>query len=167
MVIPGAGAEPRRPRSARYAEKGYPNYAEHDQCPAPRWRSGVTGGRANKPEARRGRKRGLGDAAAEDVVVAEGKAPPPILQREEEAAQDQGRKRRMTDAAASVAAAGKVFPLIADEGDEEVEVSATEGGGDERGAAGVCSKNPRLRVMKTLRAFSTNYLHFVQVSSLL
>ncbi|KAG0517903.1 hypothetical protein BDA96_09G128900 [Sorghum bicolor] len=162
MVIPGAGAEPRRPRSARYAEKGYPNYAEHDQCPAPRWRSGVTGGRANKPEARRGRKRGLGDAAAEDVVVAEGKAPPPILQREEEAAQDQGRKRRMTDAAASVAAAGKVFPLIADEGDEEVEVSATEGGGDERGAAGVCSKNPRLRVMKTLRAFSTNYLHFVQ-----
>ena len=72
----------------------------------------------------------------------------------------------MTGAAASVAAAGKAFPLIADEDDEKVEVSATEGGGDERGAAGVCSKNPRLRVMKTLRAFSTNYLHFVQVSLL-
>ncbi|XP_066367440.1 histone-lysine N-methyltransferase, H3 lysine-9 specific SUVH4-like isoform X2 [Miscanthus floridulus] len=167
MVIPGAGAagaEPCRPRSARYAEKGYPNYAEDDQCLAPRWRKDGTGGRAkaNKPEARRGRKRGLGDAAAEEVVVAAGKAPPPILQREEAVAQDQGRKRRMTGAAASVAAAGKAFPLIADEDDEKVEVSATEGGGDERGAAGVCSKNPRLRVMKTLRAFSTNYLHFVQ-----
>jgi euchromatic histone-lysine N-methyltransferase len=99
------------------------------------------------------------------VVVAAGKAPSPILQREEAVAQDQGRKRRMTGAAAGVAAAGKEFLLIADD-DEEVEVSATEGGGDERGAAGVCSKNPRLRVMKTLRAFSTNYLHFVQVSLL-
>lgn len=166
MVIPGAGAEPCRPRSARYAEKGYPNYAEHDQGLAPRWRKDGTGGRSDKPEARRGRKRGLGDAAAEEVVVAAGKAPPPILQREEAVAQDQGRKRRMTGAAAGVAAAGKAFPLIADNDEEEVEVSATEGGGDERGAAGVCSENPRLRVMKTLRAFSTNYLHFVQVSLL-
>lgn len=169
MVITGAGpAEPCRPRSARYAEKGYPNYAEVDQCGAPRWRSDVSGGRANKQEARRGRKRGLGDAAEEVAAAAAGKAPPPILQREEAVAQDQGTKRRVTGAAASVAAAGKVFPRIADDdADNEVKMSATEGRGDEPGAAGVCGKNPRLRVMETLRAFSTSYLHFVQVYSLL
>ncbi|CAN6347028.1 unnamed protein product [Urochloa humidicola] len=158
MVIAGAAAAPCRPRSARYAEKGYPNYADPDERSAPRWRDDGGGGRrAKKPEVRRGRKRDSGEAAEVAVV---GKIQPPILQVEEAAvAQEQGRKRRMTDAAASATAAGKAFPLIEDGvEEEEVVVASTDGGADERGVRKSC----RLRVKETLRVFSSTYLHCVQ-----
>ncbi|CAO2150119.1 unnamed protein product [Urochloa humidicola] len=153
MVTAGAAAAaPSRPRSARYAEKGYPNYADPDGCSAPRWRDDGGGGgrrgrgRAKNPEAQRGRKRESGEAAEAAVVR---KIQPPILQVEEEAAvvQEQGRKRRMVDAAASATAAGKVVV--------EEEVASTDGGADE-------SKSCRLRVKETLRMFSKTYLHCIQ-----
>ncbi|KAG2627903.1 hypothetical protein PVAP13_3KG265290 [Panicum virgatum] len=150
MVIAGAAAAPCRPRSARYAEKGYPSYAEPDSRRAPRWRNDG-GGRANHPESRRGRKRGHGVSAEAAAVKVE----PAILQVEEAVAQEHGRKRRLTGAAANVTAVGKAFPLIEDAEDE---VASTGGGADERGGG----KSWRLRVKETLRAFSSNYLHFVQ-----
>nr|CAB3461624.1 unnamed protein product [Digitaria exilis] len=147
MVVSDAVASPSRPRSARYAEKGYPNYAELDARRGPRWRSDG-GGRAKKPEVRRGRKRRRG----EDVeAAAVGKVQPPILQAEEAVTQEHGRKRRMTDATA----ADKVFPLIEDGIEDGEEEAAST---DERGVG----KNWRQRVKETLRMFSTNYLHFVQ-----
>ncbi|CAL5094701.1 unnamed protein product [Urochloa decumbens] len=160
MMIAGAAAAPCRPRSARYAEKGYPNYADPDERSAPRWRNDDGGGgrRAKKPEARRGSKRESGEAA--EAAVA-GKIQPPILEVEEAAvAQEQGRKRRMTDAAARATAAGKVFPLIEDGvvDEEEDEVASTDGGADESGVRKSC----RLRVKETLRVFSSTYLHCVQ-----
>jgi len=153
MVIAGAAAAPCRPRSARYAEKGYPSYAEPDRRRAPRWRNDG-GGRAKDPESRRGRKRGRGVSAEAAAVKVE----PAILQVEEAVAQEHGRKRRLTGAAANVTAVGKAFPLIEDAEDE---VASTGGGADERGGG----KSWRLRVKETLRAFSSNYLHFVQVPS--
>jgi len=83
------------------------------------------------------------------------KVEPAILQVEEAVAQEHGRKRRLTGAAANVTAVGKAFPLIEDAEDE---VAFTGGGADERGGG----KSWRLRVKETLRAFSSNYLHFVQ-----
>ncbi|PUZ66191.1 hypothetical protein GQ55_3G287300 [Panicum hallii var. hallii] len=151
MVIAGTAAAPCRPRSARYAEKGYPSYAELDGRRVPRWRNDG-GGRAKNPESRRGRKRGRGVSA--DAVAAV-KVEPPILQVEEAVAQEHGMKRRMTGATVSVTAVGKAFPLIED---AEEEVASTDGGADERGGG----KSWRLRVKETLRAFSSNYLHFVQ-----
>jgi [histone H3]-lysine9 N-trimethyltransferase EHMT len=61
-------------------------------------------------------------------------------------------------ATATAMAAGKIFPLIEDEG-----MTPTDGGGDELGDVGGGCKSWRLRVKETLRAFSTYYLHFVQV----
>ncbi|KAF8765778.1 hypothetical protein HU200_008287 [Digitaria exilis] len=147
MVVLDAIASPCRPRSARYAEKGYPNYAELDARRRPRWRSDG-GGRAKKPKVRSGRKRRRG----EDVeAAAVGKVQPSILQAEEAVTQEHGRKRRMTDATA----ADKVFPLIEDGiVDGEEEAAST----DERGVGDYW----RQRVKETLRMFSTNYLHFVQ-----
>lgn len=154
MVIAGAAEPPCRPRSARYAEKGYPNYAdpEPDGSRAPRWRNGGGGGQAKKSEARRGRKRGRREASEEAAAA---KFQPPILQVEEAAAREHGTKRRMTGATV----AGEAFPMIED-GEEEVAV--TDGGVDERGVG----KSWKLRVKETLRAFSSNYLHFVQVALL-
>ncbi|KAL6610041.1 hypothetical protein ACP70R_040010 [Stipagrostis hirtigluma subsp. patula] len=160
MTVAGAAATPYRPRSARYAEKGYPNYAEETDERRGEPRRGYGGGQVKKPAARRGRKRGRG-AAAE----AAGKALPLILQGEdaEEAEAQEGTKRLRTgDAAAEVgAAAGKVFPSIEE---QKVEVVPMDGGADdERGDVGGGSgKSWRLRVKETLRAFSRNYLHFVQ-----
>jgi euchromatic histone-lysine N-methyltransferase len=157
MVIAGAAAAPCRPRSARYAEKGYPSYKELDGRRAPRWRNDG-GGRAKNLESWRGRKRGRG-VSAEAAAAAAVKVEPAILQVEEAVAQEHGRKRRMTGAAPSVTAVGKAFPLIED---AEEEVASTDGGADKRGGVGKCW---RLRVKETLRAFSRNYLHFVQVPS--
>ncbi|KAG2619590.1 hypothetical protein PVAP13_3NG122700 [Panicum virgatum] len=154
MVIAGAAAAPCRPRSARYAEKGYPSYKELDGRRAPRWRNDG-GGRAKNLESWRGRKRGRG-VSAEAAAAAAVKVEPAILQVEEAVAQEHGRKRRMTGAAPSVTAVGKAFPLIED---AEEEVASTDGGSDKRGGVGKCW---RLRVKETLRAFSRNYLHFVQ-----
>nr|CAB3465389.1 unnamed protein product [Digitaria exilis] len=125
MVVLDAIASPCRPRSARYAEKGYPNYAELDARRRPRWRSDG-GGRAKKPKVRSGRKRRRG----EDVeAAAVGKVQPSILQAEEAVTQEHGRKRRMTDATA----ADKVFPLIEDgivDGEEEAASTDERGVGD-------------------------------------
>ncbi|CAN6373503.1 unnamed protein product [Urochloa humidicola] len=154
MVTAGAATAPSRPRSARYAEKGYPNYADPDRRSAPRWRDDDGGGgrrgRAKKPEARRGRKRESGEVAEAALVV--GKIQPPILQVEDEA-EDQGRKqRRVMDAAASATAAGSV---IEDGVVEESEVASADEGADE-------SKSCRLRVKETLRMFSKTFLHCIQ-----
>jgi hypothetical protein len=63
-------------------------------------------------------------------------------------------------ATATAMAAGKIFPLIED---EDEGMTPTDGGGDELGDVGGGCKSWRLRVKETLRAFSTYYLHFVQV----
>ncbi|KAJ1262695.1 hypothetical protein BS78_09G129300 [Paspalum vaginatum] len=158
MVVSGDAAAPCRPRSARYADKGYPNYAEADGRRARLWKNkGGVGGRAKKPEARVVRKRGR-EPASEGPASAAGKVPPAILQDEEAVAQEQGRKRRVTGAAA----AGEVFPVI-EHDDQGEEMASTGGGGDELGdAGGGGGKSWRLRVKETLRAFSSNYLHCVQ-----
>ncbi|KAL6615984.1 hypothetical protein ACP70R_038254 [Stipagrostis hirtigluma subsp. patula] len=90
MTVAGAAVAPCRPRSARYAEKGYPNYAEETDERRGEPRRGDGGVQVKKPAARRGRKRGRGAAA--EVA---GKALPVILQGEEaeEAEAQEGRKR--------------------------------------------------------------------------
>ncbi|GJM88459.1 hypothetical protein PR202_ga04522 [Eleusine coracana subsp. coracana] len=154
MKVSGAADTPCRPRSARYAVKGYPNYAEHDDCGAPPRRNGGGGGRAKALSEKRGRKRGIGTS-----FEASGKFLAPILQGEEMLALEEGRKRRVTDTATTETAASKIFPFT---GEEDEGVAPTNVEGDELGEVGDGCKSWRLRVMETRRTFSANYLHFEQ-----
>ncbi|KAK3138901.1 hypothetical protein QOZ80_5AG0374900 [Eleusine coracana subsp. coracana] len=155
MKVSGAADTPCRPRSARYAVKGYPNYAEHDDCGAPPRRNGGGGGRAKALSEKRGRKRGIGTS-----FEASGKFLAPILQGEEMLALEEGRKRRVTDTATTETAASKIFPFT---GEEDEGVAPTNVEGDELGEVGDGCKSWRLRVMETRRTFSANYLHFEQM----
>jgi hypothetical protein len=58
MKLAGSADALCRPWSARYAVKGYPNYAEGDECCTPPRKNRGGGGRAKSPSARCGRKRG-------------------------------------------------------------------------------------------------------------
>uniref|UniRef100_A0A8R7P6Z8 YDG domain-containing protein n=1 Tax=Triticum urartu TaxID=4572 RepID=A0A8R7P6Z8_TRIUA len=84
----------------------------------------------------------------------------PLLQGmevESDAVALDGRKRRRT-VTAPMAMAMTACEVLALPKDNE-EVAPVDGGADEHGGGG---KSWRLRVKETLRAFSSNYLHFVQ-----
>ncbi|KAM0838071.1 hypothetical protein ACQ4PT_061211 [Festuca glaucescens] len=161
-----APSAPGRPRSARYAVKGYPDYAEPDvgaisaaPCRAPcaekgqpddaesGTRRGHEGGvPVKKPVLYYERRRRRAAASATETAVT---TVSPFLQGGEAVAQG-GRKRRTT----------VDVPVATD----KMEVVPVDGGADEHGGGEGGGKSARLRVKETLRAFSSYYLHFVQVA---
>ncbi|KAK1696910.1 hypothetical protein QYE76_013607 [Lolium multiflorum] len=163
-----AVSAPGRPRSARYAVKGYPDYAEPDvraiSAPprSPRSAPCAEKGQPDDAEsgARRGheggvpvkkpvlyyeRRRRRAAASATETAVTTAS---PFLQGGGEAVAQDGRKRRTTVA----------VPVATD----KEEVVPVDGGADEHGGGEGGGKSARLRVKETLRAFSSYYLHFVQ-----
>ncbi|VAH06955.1 unnamed protein product [Triticum turgidum subsp. durum] len=177
-----ASTAPCRPRSARYAEKGYPDYAEPDDFtdPAPRRPRSAPHTEKGCPDdagsvGRLGHKRDEGGVPVKKPVLhyvrrkqrEAAKAAEtavdmlvPLLQGmevESDAVALDGRKRRRT-VTAPMATAMTACEVLALPKDNE-EVAPVDGGADEHGGGG---KSWRLRVKETLRAFSSNYLHFVQ-----
>jgi euchromatic histone-lysine N-methyltransferase len=139
-------AAPCSPRSAPCAEEGQPDDAESDRRRGREWGEG--GLPVKKPVLYYERRKRRAAAKATEAADAMGS---PFLQREEAVAQD-GRKRRTMVPAPMATDSKEMVPM--DGVDEADEHGGGEGGG----------KSARLRVKETLRAFSSYYLHFVQVA---